>query len=152
MARVRLLEILSNSPISAVFICQADFEKHAIEYIQQHYFPERLSIILYVMQEEHPHFFNFPINFLRNLAIVNIRTTHFMVLDMDLRMSGRTRFKRSLVANTYDEIMRLPKHVIESERTAIILPIFFFNYTSVLRRCTSVENCAVVYTLEFHSE
>lgn len=43
--------------------------------------------------------------------------------------------------------MRVPKYILNSNRSAIILPIFFFNHTSLLRRCTSVENCAFMYVV-----
>ena len=56
--------------------------------LQKRYLPTRLTILLYVVDRMHPHYSHFPVNFLRNLAIRNIRTTHFLVLDMDLRMTS----------------------------------------------------------------
>ena len=52
-------------------------------YIQTHTLPERLTLILYI----HNNAAHFPINKLRNLAIRNIETSHFLVLDSDLMVS-----------------------------------------------------------------
>ena len=65
-------------------------ENYAIRFINSHHFPKRLTFILYLVDSLHPHYTTFPINILRNLAIQNIRTTHFLILDMDLRVSSRT--------------------------------------------------------------
>lgn len=64
-------------------------ENYAIRFINNHHFPKRLTFLLYLVDSQHPHYTTFPINLLRNLAIRNIRTTHFLILDMDLRVSSR---------------------------------------------------------------
>lgn len=53
----------------------------------------------------------------------------------------------NFIENTYAEIERIPKYIVNSDTSAVILPIFFFNHTSLLRRCTSVESCAYLYLL-----
>lgn len=133
--------------MSIVFICQSQFEKRAINYIARHHFPKRLTLILYTMKEYHYYYDHFPINYLRNIAIANIQTTHFLVLDMDLRVSSNCILSRLFVENTYSELMRIPEYIRNSNRSAVILPIFFFNHTSLLRRCTSIENCAFLYVV-----
>ena len=42
--------------------------------------PDRVSIILYITGDNTGNFF---VNRLRNVAIQSIRTTHFLILDMD---------------------------------------------------------------------
>lgn len=44
--------------------------------------------------------------------------------------------------NTYEEIKALPQFITASNTTAVILPIFFYNHTTVLQHCNSVEGCA----------
>ena len=46
--------------------------------------PEQYRIILYIADEKRDKPGVFPINKLRNIAIVNIQTTHFLVLDIDM--------------------------------------------------------------------
>ena len=65
----------------------SNYEPYVLRYLAAHHIPNRVTILLYVVNDTHPYFTVFPINFLRNLAIRNIRTTHFLVLDMDLRVS-----------------------------------------------------------------
>ena len=53
-------------------------------YINTHKLPSRLILLLYIhSQSDH-----FPINILRNIAIRNIETTHFLILDSDLLISS----------------------------------------------------------------
>ena len=68
------------------------------EVIQSSHFPSRLQLLLYVhtgsvdcvyKQDENGSVrcisqIIFPINRLRNLAIDNVKTTHFVVFDMDM--------------------------------------------------------------------
>ena len=79
---------LMDSPIVVVMHTPPQNEFYAIRFINRHHFPKRLTFILYLVDRMHPHYNVFPINELRNLAIRNIRTTHFLILDMDLRVSG----------------------------------------------------------------
>ena len=46
--------------------------------------PDKYRIILYIADRKYDPSGVFPINKLRNIAIVNIQTTHFLVLDMDM--------------------------------------------------------------------
>lgn len=80
-----------------VLLCPYTMEKEVMTYMNSHLLPPRLSLLLYLVLPGHPFFSEFPVNYLRNLAIRNIRTTHFLVLDVDLRMTswvGR-RLRRS---------------------------------------------------------
>lgn len=75
------------SPLSIVIHIQQQHEPYVIRFLNSHHFPKRLTLLLYLVDSEHEYYTVFPINKLRNLAIRNIRTTHFLVLDMDLRVS-----------------------------------------------------------------
>ena len=53
-------------------------------YIATHDLPDRLTLILYIHNNNN----HFPINILRNIAIRNIETTHYLILDSDLLISS----------------------------------------------------------------
>ena len=74
--------------------------------------------------------YDFPVNLLRNIAIRNIRTTHFIVTDMDLR----------LTPSSYHEYMNLPSFILNSNSSAVILPIFFYNQPPCWRTATACRS------------
>ena len=135
-----------DRPLSIVIHIQQQHEPYVIRFINNHHFPKRLTLLLYLVDASHEYYSVFPINKLRNLAIRNIRTTHFLVLDMDLRVSSKSFLGGSFLANTYDELKKLPPFLQKSNETAIILPIFFYNHATIVSHCTSVENCAYLYS------
>ena len=49
----------------------------------------------------------------------------------------------SYVVNVYYELTHLPQSIYENNRSAVILPIFFFNH--LLQYCDSVQSCAHLY-------
>lgn len=59
-------------------------ERSVLKTLRELSLPERVRLILYRTAPKHKHYLQFPVNKLRNLAIVNIATTHFLVLDMDM--------------------------------------------------------------------
>ena len=99
---------------------KVEAESRLLKYIQSHYLPSRLTIILYLVDKHHPQYNRFPVNYLRSLGISNVRTSHYIVLDIDL-----------------------PQSIYENNRSAVILPIFFFNH--LLQYCDSVQSCAHLY-------
>ena len=109
---------------------KAQAESRLLKYIQSHYLPSRLTIILYLVDKHHPQYNRFPVNYLRSLGISNVRTSHYIVLDIDLHPS----------MNVYYELTHLPQSIYENNRSAVILPIFFFNH--LLQYCDSVQSCA----------
>lgn len=72
----------------------------------------------------------YPINRLRNLAIQNIDTTHFLVLDMDMWP----------VETAYRDILSLPKFILQNERLAMIIPAFSLK-EKALTDCDSFQTC-----------
>ena len=46
--------------------------------------PINLTMILYEPTDDDLDYYDFPINKLRNLCIRNIRTSHFLTLDLDM--------------------------------------------------------------------
>lgn len=86
---------MNGRPIVLVIHCTPHYELFILRYLSSHHIPDRVTILLYLVAKSHPFYSVFPINHLRNLAIRNIRTTHFLILDMDLRVS-RAIFSNSL--------------------------------------------------------
>ena len=93
LSRVRfpLSSLLIFRPIVLVIYATSSDETHLVRYISTHYIPKRVTILFYLVSRYQKSSSVFPINRLRNLAIRNIRTTHFLILDMDLRLSRSFR-------------------------------------------------------------
>ena len=81
----------------------------------------------------------FPINELRNLALQNAQTTHVMVVDADMVVSGTFVFVSSL-ESLHGDFAALPRHVLNSPRQALALPVFSLN-AFARRRCQTDRNC-----------
>ena len=47
-------------------------------------------------------------------------------------------------ANLYTELMALPREMLDSESTAIIVPAMFIDTNLVLPRCKTVLECAIL--------
>lgn len=76
---------------------------------------KRVTLLAYISQPDSFFSHNFPINILRNIAIRNTVTSHFLLLDMDILIS----------ANAYYNLLDLPRNILRNSRSAVILPIFF---------------------------
>lgn len=83
MARVLtfVFDCLINSYVVLSLFANQNNQKQALNFIETTAIPTRCTILLYVAAGKKS---GFPINLLRNLAIFNIQTTHFMMLDIDL--------------------------------------------------------------------
>lgn len=60
----------------------------AITLIQRLDLPSYYTVILYPVVDNGYSHMSFPINYLRNIAIRNVHTSHFLVIDADMRPSG----------------------------------------------------------------
>ena len=56
---------------------------------------EQVQFILYVAKPDHIFYYDFPVNYLRNLCIRHIKTSHFMFLDFDMWPTGGVVFSLS---------------------------------------------------------
>ena len=74
--------------IIIVVMDTVDKEKVYLDYIRNHYLPPRLTLLLYLVQKNHKYYNHFPVNYLRSLGISNVNTSHYIVMDMDLHLSG----------------------------------------------------------------
>lgn len=106
--------------------------------------PPRFTVILHVVKRKERYFDDFPVNLLRNIAIKNVRTTHFLVTDMDLWPIRTLQVMESCIASAYERLLRLPKKVLLSNRSAVIMPsIFAAKKERILKKCDTLEECAV---------
>lgn len=126
-------------------------EREAIDSIKHFYLPKRVRIILYIVSLKDKDYYDFPVNKLRNIAITNIVTSHFLVLDMDMWPASRSIPFFSLVENLYDELTQLPTKVLKSSTAATIIPAFFLNKQRILSRCKSLLSCAIRSEMHFPS-
>ena len=78
------MELLISSPCVFVITYPIDESEAFHTWISTTHFPKRVTIISYSLRSGN----YFPINKLRNLGIRHIRTTHFIVLDVDLMVSS----------------------------------------------------------------
>ena len=120
-----------EGPLVLVLNGPAIREGEMITYINTHYLPTRLTILMYLMSTRYKG--GFPVNMLRNMGIRNIETTHYQILDMDLLPT----------TNAYSEMMKLPSYLQEGKR-AVILPVFFFDRKAMLVRCSDVKSCSLL--------
>ena len=104
--------------------------KEVSQQIQSLLLPSRVTIILKVTSNNCNHFY---INLLRNIAIKSIRTTHFIVLDMDMWP----------LPTAYTEFSNLPVSILNSTRTAVIIPSVFIRSDLILSNCTTLLDCAL---------
>ena len=104
--------------------------------------PPRVRIIFYTQLASRDIPGVFPVNKLRNIAIVNVVTTHFLVLDMDMWPSRAGARTASRLDNLYQELARLPLTMLDSTRAAVIVPAFFLKREEILSKCSSVLSCA----------
>ena len=108
--------------------------------IMEYNFSSRVMFIMFSPPANHTLYNTFPLNFLRNLCIRHAETSHFLFFDTDLIPSCEYHPSLLRLDNLYDTIMTLPRDIVDSEDSAIIVPPFFFpkSYTT---KCTSIPSC-----------
>ena len=62
----------------------ADTVANATQTLADLRLPPKFTVILYIVEPQDLYFHDFPVNLLRNIGIRNVRTTHFLMLDMDM--------------------------------------------------------------------
>ena len=82
----------------------------------------------------------YPYNKMRNIAINNIKTTHFFVCDMDFWPSGmKYIFSIMLLVDLYNRILELPEYILSDDWLAIIVP--GFQYQNKIANCSPFQEC-----------
>lgn len=101
----------------------------------------QLTIILYHVPSDHPNYYDFPVNMLRNICIRTIQTSHFMFLDVDMWPSRIAQSFLWKIANLYHSLMSLPMDILENDRAAVVIPPIFLNAKKFQRKCSLLEDC-----------
>lgn len=83
----------------------------------------RIALNLYMQTDENL----YPINLLRNIAIRNVKTSHFFMTDMDMWPSF----------NLHTVLTELPSYILEDDHFAGIIPAFEVTKPE----CDSIETC-----------
>ena len=125
----------------AVFTHSNQVEE-TIKLIKSLQLPSRVRIVLYIPQKDSEKIGDYPVNKLRNIAIVNIITTHFLVMDMDMRPARMFTHVGFDLANLYEELHALPSSLRMTQKAAVIVPAFFLEKRIVLSRCKDIRSCA----------
>lgn len=114
--------------------------------IMEYNFSSRVMFIMFSPPANHTLYNTFPLNFLRNLCIRHAETSHFLFFDTDLIPSCECHALLSRLDNLYDTIMALPRDILDSEDSAIIVPPFFFpkKYTAL---CYDIPSCIQRFVL-----
>ena len=113
-----------------VIYCDEIEEQLVLKWIATHSIPDRIMLVLHIVSSSYRAKV-FPINKLRNLGITNVRTTHYVVMDMDMWP----------VRTLFDEVQKAPLDVLKNPMSAIIIPLMFFNQDRILGFCSSFESC-----------
>ena len=122
-----------SSNLVLVLFCKSDEQEFALRYMGERVLPDRLTLILYIVSKFAK---IFPINLLRNVGIRNVRTTHYVVMDMDMWP----------IQNLHSEMTKIPLKVLQDRKSAIIIPLLFFDLQQILPNCTSLISCITEYT------
>ncbi|CBK21893.2 uncharacterized protein [Blastocystis hominis] len=141
-----------SSPISAVIWITEDLLPGLIKQIKQAKFPSRLVLHLVLAYGN-----DYPINYLRNLAIDAVATSHFFVADMDVWPVGISPFPlfSDFVGDVYNQAISIlnmqpdPNYsgpinfnpamvgsVANRNTTAIIVPVYEY-----MRACNKFATC-----------
>lgn len=87
--------------------------------------PSRVRLVLVDQPEgTYTDSFYYPVNYLRDLAIQNCITTHYIVVDSGTLLSREDRSQHSPPANLHEELTRLTDAECGA-KVALILPLFF---------------------------
>lgn len=87
MVRVLIILSLLSRPLCVAILVREGRLSAIEQSIADLQLPSRFTVILYVIKPRSEFNMLFPINLLRNVAIRAIHTSHFLVMDMDMRPS-----------------------------------------------------------------
>lgn len=131
------------SPFSIAIKVKREEETKVISQLMKMELPPRIRTILYVVKKKQKYYNDFPVNLLRNIAIVNIQTSHYVVFDMDMWPACFSMSSFSHIDNLYKEALSIPPSVYNSPTSVTIVPAFFLDKKPILANCTSLLSCAL---------
>lgn len=110
---------------------------------------ERVFFVLYIAKPNHHYYYDFPVNYLRNVCIRQIKTSHFMFLDIDMWPTSRYDDDPFIIATLYQHLMQLPDTIFNNSRSTVVIPPVFLKQRKVLTQCRGLHNCFMKYFLSF---
>lgn len=137
-------EILSrwNGPLVISVCIRSEDELSQLQsFLEEAEFPPHFVVIPYLDTSDH-----YPINKLRNIAIEQVATSHYLMTDIDLFPAG----------DLYETILRIPDAELDAPKQAIVVPAYEVRFDSdrfafmnssrgMLRRvppkCDDLEQC-----------
>ena len=126
----RTLQLWKGYVIACVY-CLKSEEESLIQFIESKHYPSRFHIILYIVEDTEWNASIYPMNAMRNIAIEKVKTTHYLVLDMD----------EWFIDSLESEIATLPSSIMEAEDVAIVVPLVIMNTLVLTPRCCSLDSC-----------
>ena len=102
-----------------------------INEIRRGQYPQRIRFVLYVVNDNDENLLTYPMNYLRNIAIKRVKTSHYIVLDMDELISS----------NLETELNKLPNEILLRSDIAIVIPIIMINPETTLPYCCELDEC-----------
>ena len=133
------------------------------EFIQSNNFPSRLRLILYIVNhEKNKDCVNryrqgsivcrkesvYPLNRLRNIAITHIKTTHFIVFDMDMWPASNFDSINS-IEHLYRTLHSLPQSYLNSPYAVTIIPAFSLPSSIIdSEECKDLRSCIELFMFD----
>ena len=103
---------------------------------------DKVMFILYVANKYHHYYYDFPVNYLRNVCIRHITTSHFLFLDIDMWMTCTfSRGTFSFLADMYSHLLQLPSSILDDPIATVVIPPVFLKSKTVLKRCRNLQSC-----------
>ena len=135
MGDSRCASSFSRPCIFMIHITSEDQQSMLSRFLQSHSFPDTVQIYISVSEPFCYSATHFPINRLRNFAIEHVRTSHFVVLDMDLHFSDAI----------YANLQRADPSLWALERSVVVLPVLFLTEKAVnTAACRETEACVLM--------
>lgn len=135
--------------IIVIFVPSIKQEAVVNEFLFSYSFGENVQVYLFQPREDCFNAKHLPINLMRNLAIRHVQTTHYVVFDMDVRLSRPPPTPSLSIAQLYATLQRVPPSVWKNRYSVVLIPVFFLDKDVVrVEDCASFKNCTLLCELE----
>ncbi|KAK8820913.1 hypothetical protein WA556_005227, partial [Blastocystis sp. ATCC 50177/Nand II] len=121
--------------IIVIYIPSLRQEAVVNEFLSTAQFPANAQVYIFKPREDCFDAKHLPINLMRNLAIHYVQTSHYVVLDTDLRFSQQL----------YESLQRVSSAVWRSRYSVVVIPVFHLSEWVVkVKKCGSFLNCTLL--------
>ena len=126
----RTYDLWHGEIVVAIHCMESEFGNF-IGFINSYQFNNRLKFVVFLVETNEMNANTFPMNYLRNIAVDYVRTSNYLVLDMDEWISPSLE----------SEINKIPLKLLEHEKNAIVIPLMIMDTFRVSSYCCSLEEC-----------